>query len=104
LRVDTGSALQLDTAVTFNTSDPSSVLFVHAGTITGSGSLVKTGPGQIIIDNASSYSGGTELKGGTVTIRNGGALGTGAIDFGPSSTATLRSEASTTVNNRISLG
>lgn len=99
VRMDTGSSLQLNTAVTFNTSDATSVIFVHAGTITGAGSLVKTGAGSMIIDTASTYSGDTQLNGGTITIRNGAALSTGNVTFGAGSTGTLRGDGNITVTN-----
>ena len=43
------------------------------------GSLTKTGTGNLILTSANSYSGGTEVTGGTLTAQNGGALGSGSV-------------------------
>ena len=55
--------------------------FTGSGTtgITGSGTLVKTGAGTLQINNSNSYSGGTTISGGTVSIAIDFALGTGNI-------------------------
>ncbi len=95
-----GSNLALNTAVTVNTSDPASVLlFEPSSSITGTGSLVKTGPGLLQIEGANTYTGGTTLSGGMTQISNGAALGTGSITFGGVEPAQLRSVADITVSN-----
>ncbi|EAV8360481.1 fibronectin-binding autotransporter adhesin ShdA [Salmonella enterica] len=48
-------------------------------TLSGSGSLVKTGTGELTLSGDNSYSGGTTIIGGTLTADHADSLGTGAI-------------------------
>ncbi|OCI50674.1 AIDA autotransporter [Salmonella enterica subsp. enterica serovar Infantis] len=50
-----------------------------AHTLSGSGSLVKTGTGKLTLGGDNSYSGGTTITGGTLTADHADSLGTGAI-------------------------
>ena len=59
----------------FNRSD--TVTF--RGVISGSGNLAQLGPGTTILTAANSYSGGTNLNGGTLGVGNNPALGTGNL-------------------------
>ncbi|MEK3502630.1 fibronectin-binding autotransporter adhesin ShdA [Salmonella enterica subsp. enterica] len=63
--------------------DNSGVLQVGEGelenTLSGSGSLVKTGTGKLTLGGDNSYSGGTTITGGTLTADHADSLGTGAI-------------------------
>ncbi|ECB7305211.1 fibronectin-binding autotransporter adhesin ShdA [Salmonella enterica subsp. enterica serovar Yovokome] len=49
-------------------------------TLSGSGSLVKTGTGELTLSGDNTYSGGTTISGGTLTADHADSLGTGAID------------------------
>ncbi len=49
------------------------------GTMSGSGVLRKTGGGELRIASANTYTGGTQVDGGTVNAMVSGALGTGAV-------------------------
>ncbi len=64
--------------------DNSGVLQVGEGelknTLFGSGSLVKTGTGELTLSGDNSYSGGTTISGGTLIAANVNALGSGDID------------------------
>ncbi len=64
--------------------DNSGVLQVGEGelenTLSGSGSLVKTGTGELTLSGDNTYSGGTTISGGTLTADHADSLGTGAID------------------------
>ncbi|WP_186793682.1 autotransporter-associated beta strand repeat-containing protein, partial [Salmonella enterica] len=63
--------------------DNSGVLQVGEGelenTLSGSGSLVKTGTGELTLSGDNTYSGGTTITGGTLTADHADSLGTGAI-------------------------
>ncbi|EBS5765805.1 fibronectin-binding autotransporter adhesin ShdA [Salmonella enterica subsp. enterica serovar Enteritidis] len=48
-------------------------------TLSGSGSLVKTGTGELTLSGDNDYSGGTTISGGTLTADHADSLGTGAI-------------------------
>ncbi|MBC6276615.1 fibronectin-binding autotransporter adhesin ShdA [Salmonella enterica subsp. enterica serovar Newport] len=64
--------------------DNSGVLQVGEGelknTLFGSGSLVKTGTGELTLSGDNDYSGGTTISGGTLIAANVNALGSGDID------------------------
>ncbi len=47
--------------------------------ITGSGNLLQTGPGMLVLNAANGYSGGTNITGGSLQVGNAGALGTGTL-------------------------
>ncbi|MDR1702108.1 MAG: autotransporter-associated beta strand repeat-containing protein [Sporomusaceae bacterium] len=47
---------------------------IFAGEITGSGSLTKTGAGELILGGANNYAGLTELRGGTLSLTSGGSI------------------------------
>ncbi|EBV3233282.1 hypothetical protein DOI01_24305, partial [Salmonella enterica subsp. enterica serovar Virchow] len=49
-------------------------------TLFGSGSLVKTGTGELTLSGDNTYSGGTTISGGTLIAANVNALGSGDID------------------------
>src|SRR5262245_13898340 len=49
------------------------------GANAGVGSLVKTGAGTLVLAAANTYTGGTTLAAGTLTLANDQALGTGAL-------------------------
>ncbi|EDK9401518.1 fibronectin-binding autotransporter adhesin ShdA [Salmonella enterica] len=48
-------------------------------TLSGSGSLVKTGTGELTLSGDNSYSGGTTITDGTLTADHADSLGTGAV-------------------------
>jgi autotransporter-associated beta strand protein len=62
-----------------------------SGSVTGNASLLKTGTGTLTITSAHSFTGGTTLRSGTLTIQHASSLGTGSInlDGGTWSTSTL---------------
>ncbi|EAN8323108.1 fibronectin-binding autotransporter adhesin ShdA [Salmonella enterica] len=64
--------------------DNSGVLKVGEGelknTLSGSGSLVKTGTGELTLGGDNTYSGGTTISGGTLTADYADSLGSGDID------------------------
>jgi hypothetical protein len=52
------------------------------GASAGSSSLVKSGAGTLVLASANTYSGGTQVNGGTLQIAATSALGGGALGFG----------------------
>lgn len=83
--VQPGSVLVSNTAVNFT--------FSGTGSLGGTTSLVKNGPGGLSINTSNSYSGGTFLNGGLITAGSSGALGSGALTI---SGGTLNSNAKET--------
>ncbi|WP_447346020.1 fibronectin-binding autotransporter adhesin ShdA [Salmonella sp. AM055] len=81
----TGGTLTADHADSLGTGAiaNSGVLQVGEGelenTLSGSGSLVKTGTGELTLSGDNTYSGGTTITGGTLTADHADSLGTGAI-------------------------
>lgn len=82
-------------AVTFSNATKAYVLNDAGGGqgITGNTVLIKSGAADLTINNANTYTGGTTLSAGTLTISNVGALGSGLVlmeDSPSNSTPTLR--------------
>ncbi|EAT5341366.1 fibronectin-binding autotransporter adhesin ShdA [Salmonella enterica subsp. enterica serovar Corvallis] len=81
----TGGMLTADHADSLGSGDidNSGVLQVGEGelenTLSGAGSLVKTGTGELTLSGDNSYSGGTTISDGTLTADHADSLGTGAI-------------------------
>lgn len=57
------------------------VLFSGSGHIDGDASLTKSGAGELTIDTANTYTGGTTISGGVVNMGHVSALGTGTIEM-----------------------
>ncbi len=76
---------------------------VYASAISGTGSLVQNGPGLLTFTATNSYSGGTVINGGTLSISNGINLGMAPATVNPSSitinNATLQIAGTTGYNN-----
>ncbi len=113
--------LQLGSGGTTGSLSPSSVIFDNgtlafarsnnvaqgvdfsAAAITGSGALTQIGPGNLVLNQANTYSGGTTITAGTLQIGGGGnsgSLGTGSV-VNMSVLAFARSD-NYTLNNAIS--
>ena len=58
-------------------NDSTSTIF--SGVISGSGGLTKIGSGVLTLAGANTYSGGTVIAGGTLSLTNSRALGSGAL-------------------------
>ncbi len=69
------------TSGTTSTVDTNGRNATFSGTLGGSGALVKTNSGNLILTAANNYSGGTEVKGGALIVKNtsGSATGSGSL-------------------------
>jgi YVTN family beta-propeller protein/autotransporter-associated beta strand protein len=52
-----------------------------SGQIVGSGALIKDGPGTLVLTGANNYRGGTEIRGGTLVVKDNHALGSGPVQL-----------------------
>ena len=62
----------------FNRSDTTT----YGGIVSGTGNLVKEGPGSTTLIMRNTFTGGTQVKGGTLSLDLGGDLGSGDITVG----------------------
>lgn len=74
--------------------------------ISGNGTLIKTGGGEVILTSKTSYSGLTSIIEGTFTVAgafsNGGTLGTGTVSIASGATLSLDRSGTLSVPNQIS--
>lgn len=86
--VDNTSKLTASTAQNLGTASVNNdgALTLNSGTdwtftnvVSGSGVLEKTGSGNITVGSANSYTGGTAVNAGTLTLTNAQAIGTGTV-------------------------
>lgn len=71
-----------------------------SGVISGTGSITKAGSGNASLDAPNTFSGGTTLRAGTLTIGNNSALGTGSVVI---KGGTLASDVASQVSNALTL-
>lgn len=74
-----------------------------SGTISGSGSITKTGAGPLVLSGANTFTGGVNLSTGSLRVGNNAALGTGTATLGNATTLMANSTASRTLANALSL-
>jgi fibronectin-binding autotransporter adhesin len=88
--------LQLNATTTFEIDNSSAVTDV-TGAITGTGGLIKTGNGTLLLTGTNTYTGGTTISAGTLQIGSGGTTGSitgdvtdnGVLGFDRSDTVTF---------------
>ncbi|MBK9185384.1 MAG: autotransporter-associated beta strand repeat-containing protein [Moraxellaceae bacterium] len=71
------------------------------GVVSGVGSLVKDGAGQLSLTQANTYSGSTQVDAGTVAVDANTALGLGAASFAKDTTLSLGISKGVSVSNAI---
>jgi autotransporter-associated beta strand protein len=64
----------------------------YPGSIAGSGSVTKTGQGELSLSGVSGYQGGTFLQQGSLNIGDSSALGTGVFSLDDGTSAILQSD------------
>ena len=62
---------------------------IISGAISGTGALIKNGSGPLTLSSANTYSGGTTINAGKVSLGNATALGTAAVTVGAGGTLDL---------------
>lgn len=93
LTVGVGShvlSLPVTAASSLTVSTPANGALTVNGAIGGAAALVKQGAGELTLTNANTYTGGTALQGGILSLREGASLGTGPVSLA-ASTVRLRS-------------
>lgn len=68
------------------------------GVVSGTGALTQAGPGALVLTGTNTYSGGTNVNGGTLTLRNTAGAGTGTVTLRGT---TLRIDVEGTIANAI---
>ena len=94
---DLGARLKVADGATatlrFDNTTTATTFAAGTGMNFGTGALVKSGAGELILASANTFSGGLTVAAGTVTVNNAGALGSG--------TATINNGATMIVNNTV---
>ena len=75
-----------------------------AGTVSGDGSLIKTGAGVLELSAVNTYTGGTTLRGGTLKLHGGSALGGGSLAVKADSTLASDVTDPVALNHAVILG
>ncbi len=72
-------AAPLTLAGAFSAAPATGASLTLAGAVGGTGALVKGGEGEVVLAQANTYAGGTQVKGGSVILTGGATLGSGPI-------------------------
>ena len=83
-----------NSTVTFSQTTPGN----FNGTISGTGSVIKAGPGAVTLPTANSYSGGTTIQAGSLISGNAASLGSGPVTL---ASGNLTLNATTSVNGNL---
>ncbi len=86
--LDSNSALSLGNNVVLNAnlSNAGSNNLTLAGAVSGAGGLIKNGASNLTLNGINTFSGGTTLNAGTLTLGTGASLGSGALIVAGAST------------------
>lgn len=96
------SAMVTNTGTTSVVDVNTGVTATITGLISGAGALSKTGAGDIVVSGVNTYSGGTQISGGSIRLADAGsvsALGTGSLTFTANATLANGTSASATVKS-----
>lgn len=118
IRIDDGS-VQIGTGGTTGAVGTGEIIFNAAGTnltvnrsnafsmsnnITGSGSVTKKGAGNLTLSGTNSYSAGTSIEGGSISISAAANIGSGDLNFTAASTGLTITGTAVTLANNFGLG
>ena len=87
------------TGTTFTDESVGAATTTFSGVISGTGIFAKSGSSQTILTGTNTYTGGTNLSDGTLTLGNNAALGTGALNVLGSATITSNDDARSVAND-----
>jgi fibronectin-binding autotransporter adhesin len=100
--LSTSSAITVNGTLAFNRSDDiTQGTHFFTAAIGGTGSIVQNGTGNLTLNAANTYSGGTTLNTGTLIIGNAAAAGSGAITQASASSLLKIDTTGTVANNLI---
>ncbi|MCA9069427.1 MAG: autotransporter-associated beta strand repeat-containing protein, partial [Planctomycetaceae bacterium] len=101
----TGSQLQLDGSLTTGIgSGNTNTLASNLVNGTGTGSVIKSGAGTLVLSGTNTYTGGTTVNGGTLSFSSGANFGTGNITLGEGTTLQVTNSSQTITNNVVFTG
>ncbi len=82
ISASTTSGIEIAGGKTLTVNLPTGASELFAGTILGAGGLQKNGPGTLVLSGASTYEGGTRIRGGVLFANNesGSATGAGLVE------------------------
>ena len=101
--LSTSSAITVNGSLAFNRSDDiTQGTHFSTAAIGGAGSLVQNGTGNLTLNAANTYSGGTTLNTGTLVIGHAGAAGSGTITQA-NATSLLKFDTVGTITNAMSV-
>jgi outer membrane autotransporter protein len=75
-----------------------------AGVVSGAGSIAKVGTGNLVVNGANTFAGGTALNAGTITVGNNAALGTGVLAMAGATTLSAGVTGLSVANNIVTQG
>ena len=105
---NTGDAINFNPAFNpggLNTLAEHVNVFTVNGLITGSGQLIKSGAGTLVLGNAgNNYTGGTVINGGMLSTSNAAALGAADSSLTINPTGILQATATTNTSRLVTLG
>ena len=78
-----GGAPTLQTTLAVSYASTTNNTFTVAQTLTGPGGLTKLGPGTLVLTGPNSYTGGTTVSAGALSIAADGALGAASGALSP---------------------
>ncbi len=73
------------------------------GAVSGTGALVKAGGGELTVSQPSTRTGGTQIQSGTLTLRNGGHVGSGELTLNGAYSMRVTGTAPATLSNPVTL-